>query len=196
MDCRSNGGRESFHHGGTEDNYLTVQSSSGSPQWTEGAISFTDPLTNNLRVGIQLHMYQLGQLGGPSLQVDWASEDYRVNDHFGFRAGKVKTVLGLFNDSQEVDAIFLWTLLPQSAYPIDNESFFLSHLGGDVYGYVPLTSHAGKLQYSGYAGYNSLDLNGGYVEQLAEDGILFTNPPGGKTYGGDLRWKYSPARAL
>src|ERR1700728_4223609 len=106
----------------SNNNYLTMQSSSGSLQWTDGAVSVADSLSDNLRVGIQLHMYQLGQLGGPNVQVDWASGDYRVNDHFGFRAGKVKTVIGLFNDSQDVDAIFLWILLPQGDYPVDNKS--------------------------------------------------------------------------
>src|SRR2546425_452596 len=72
---------------------------------------------------IQLHMYQLGDLGGSNIQVDWASGDYKLNDYLGFRAGKVKTVLGLFNDSQDVDAIHLWILLPQSMYPTDNKSF-------------------------------------------------------------------------
>ena len=147
-----------------------------------------DSLTDNLRVGIQLHMYQLGQLGGANLQVDWASGDYRVNDYLGFRAGKVKTPIGLFNDSQDVDAIFLWILLPQSAYPIDNKSFFLSHLGGEVYGALPLGDRAGKLQYRGYAGQAGLDLNGGYVKEIADVGLAFTTAPAGKIYGGDLRW--------
>jgi hypothetical protein len=173
----------------SNNNYLTMQSSDGSLQWTDGAVSFSDSLTDKLRVGIQLHMYQLGQLGGPNLQVDWASGDYRVTNHFGFRAGKVKTVFGLFNDSQDVDAIFLWTLLPQSSYAIDNKSFLLAHLGGEVYGGLPLGSRAGKLEYSGYAGQATLDLNGGYVKQFTDGGILFTTPPSGKLYGGDLRWE-------
>jgi hypothetical protein len=179
----------------SHNNYLTMQSTSGSLQWTDGAASFSDPLTNNLRVGIQLHMYQLGELGGPNVQVDWASGDYKVNDYFGFRAGKVKTALGLFNDSQDVDAIFLWILLPQSVYPADNKSFLLAHLGGEVYGELPLGDRGGKLLYRGFAGESILDSNGGYVQQLAEDGLTFATPPQGKTYGGDLRWQ-APLRGL
>lgn len=173
----------------SHNNYLTMQSNSGSLQWTDGAISVTDSLTDSLRVGIQLHMYQLGQLGGPNIRVDWASGDYKVNDRLGFRAGKVKTVLGLFNDSQDVDAVFLWTLLPQCSYPVDNESFFLAHLGADVYGEWSLGNRAGKLRYTGYAGEVSLDLNGGYLKTFSDAGIIFNNPPAGKTYGGDLRWQ-------
>ncbi|MGB2604622.1 MAG: hypothetical protein WBC78_13575 [Candidatus Sulfotelmatobacter sp.] len=172
----------------SHNNYLTMQSSSGSSQWNDGALSISDSLSDNLRVGIQLHMYQLGQLGGSNIQVDWASADYKVNDHFGFRAGKVKTVFGLFNDSQDVDVVFLWILLPQGIYPIDNEGFFLAHIGGEVYGYLPLGSRAGKLRYDGFAGESYLPLNGGYIKALADEGLVFTTAPGGKTYGGDLRW--------
>ncbi len=173
----------------SHNNYLTMESSSGSLQWTDGAVSVTDSLTDNLRVGIQLHMYQLGQIGGTNVHIDWASGDYRVNDRFGFRAGKIKTPLGLFNDSQDVDAVFLWILLPQSAYPIDNKDFFLAHLGAEVYGDLPLGGRAGSVQYRGYAGYNSLGLDGGYILLLAEEGLIFSNSPGGKTFGGDLRWR-------
>jgi len=173
----------------SNNNYLSMKSSDGSVQWTDGAVSVSDSLTDKLRVGIQLHMYQLGDLGGSNIQVDWASGDYRVTDHFGIRAGKVKTALGLFNDSQDVDAVFLWILLPQSIYQIDNKSFFLSHVGGEVYGELPLGRSAGKLQYRGYGGQANLDLNGGYVKQAADGGLVFTTPPGGKIYGGDLRWE-------
>ena len=65
-----------------------MQSSKGSLQWTEGAISVTDAVTDKLRLGIQLHMYQMGSFGGPNMVVDWASGDYKVNDHFGIRAGR------------------------------------------------------------------------------------------------------------
>jgi hypothetical protein len=145
-------------------------------------------------------MYQLGDFGGPNIQVDWASGDYKVNDHLGLRAGKFKTPFGLFNDSQDVDAVHLWALLPQSIYPTDNKSFTLSQLGGEIYGSLGLGRKAGALVYRGFAGYRPMDLNGGYVKQidLALAGIdqaigqpttLVTTAPGGKTYGGDVRWQ-------
>ncbi len=54
-------------------------------------MSVIDSVSPALRVGIQLHTYQLGDLGGSNIQVDWASGDYRLNDYLGFRGGKVKT---------------------------------------------------------------------------------------------------------
>jgi hypothetical protein len=101
----------------------------------------------------------------------------------------------LFNDSQDVDSIFLWILLPQSSYPVDNKGFYLSHLGGEVYGNLALGSRAGKLQYRGYAGSVNLDLTGGYLKESADNGLAFTSAPGGKVYGGDLRWA-APLKGL
>jgi hypothetical protein len=179
----------------SNNNYLTMDSSRGSLQWTEGAISFTDPISDNLRIGAQMHMYQLGQFGGPVVRLDWASGDYKLNDQAGFRAGKVKIPFGLYNDSQDVDALFLWVLLPQCHYPDDNRDFDLALLGGEFYGSIGLGKRSGRLQYRGYMGENSLDAKGGYMEQLAEAGLTLPNPPSGQIYGGDIRW-LTPLRGL
>ncbi len=172
----------------SHNNYLTMSSSSGSLQWSEGAISLNDPLSGNLRVGMQLHMYQMGQIGGPNVLIDWASGDYKVSDQIGFRAGKVKIPMGLYNDSQDVDALFLWVLLPQSIYPVDNRDFDLALLGGEAYGEQTLATRGGMVQYGAYYGESTLDANGGYNLQLQQFGLIFSSPPSGKVYGGDLRW--------
>jgi len=177
------------------NNYLTMPSSRGSLQWTEGAISLNDPLTDNLRVGMQVHMYQMGQIGGPRIAVDWASGDYQVNDRLGFRAGKIKIPMGLYNDAQDVDSVFLWTLLPQAIYPVDNRDYDLALLGAEVYGEQTLGARGGRVQYAAYYGESSLDSDGGYMLLLSEYGISFPHPPSGKDFGGDLRW-VTPVRGL
>jgi hypothetical protein len=179
----------------SHNNYLTMSSSSGSLQWTEGAISLNDPLSDNLRVGMQLHMYQMGQIGGPNVVIDWASGDYNFSERLGLRGGKVKIPMGLYNDSQDVDSLFLWVLLPQSIYPIDNRDFDLALLGGEAYGEQTLGPRGGMVQYSAYYGESTLDPNGGYNLQLEQFGLFFSSPPSGKDYGGDLRW-LTPWRAL
>jgi hypothetical protein len=179
----------------SHNNYLTMPSNRGSLQWTEGAVSLNDSLSGNLRVGMQLHMYQMGQIGGPNVVIDWVSGDYKVSDRFGFRAGKVKLPMGLYNDSQDVDSLFLWVLLPQSTYPEDNRDFDLALLGGEVYGKQGLGLRGGTVQYRGYYGESTLDAHGGYSLQLQQFGLLFSNPPSGKDCGGDLRW-LTPWRGL
>ena len=100
----------------------------------------------------------------------------------------MKTARGLFNDSQDIDAGFLWVLLPQSMYSLDSRSFMLSHLGGEVYGRFPVGKDEGTLQYRAFAGYASYDSNSGYAMEVAQMGMVFSDNPGGKLYGGDLRW--------
>jgi hypothetical protein len=175
----------------SNNNYLSLKSSSGSLQWTEGAISVTDPVTDKLRIGIQLHMQQMGNFGGSKVVVDWASGDYKFNDKIGIRAGKIKRPFGLFNDSQDVDPLFLWILLPPGMYPIDNRDFDLAEMEGEIYGVVTLGRRGGYLQYRGHVGGNNLDANGGYDQNMAEVGLTFTSPPSGKAYGFDARWTTS-----
>ena len=190
----------------SSNNYLSTNSSAGSLAWTDGAVSISDPVSDKLRVGLQMHMSQLGEFGGPALQVDWASADYRASDKLRFSVGKVKTVVGLFNDTQDVDAVHLWALLPQGVYPIDNKSFDLAHYGADFYGELPVGRQGGTLAYRAYAGYRTLDLNSGYVKSIdlmlpwfdqtfGLPAASITTAPGGKVFGGDLRWQ-TPLKGL
>ena len=41
---------------------------------------------------------------GNALTLDWAAGDYKVDDRFGVRFGKVKTPTGLFNEIQDIDS--------------------------------------------------------------------------------------------
>ncbi len=179
----------------SHNNYLTMNSSSGSLQWTDGAVTVTDTVTDRLNIGVQLHMYQLGQFGGGQVQIDWAQGEYKLSDYFGIRAGKIKTVLGLYNDSQDVEPVFLWSLLPQAIYPIDNRGFMLSQLGGAAYGELPLGPRFGRLRYVAEVGQLTLDQNQGYAQQLAEIGLIFSQYPRSTTFGGDLRWA-TPLKGL
>ena len=43
----------------------------------------------------------------------------------GFREGRVKTSLGLYNDTQDQEFLHTWALLPQSLYPADLRSVAL-----------------------------------------------------------------------
>ena len=190
----------------SNNNYLSTNSSSGSLAWTDGAVSVSDSVSDKLRVGLQAHISQLGQFGGPSLVVDWASGDYRANDKARFSAGKVKTVAGLFNDTQDVDAVNLWALLPQGVYPIANKSFNLAHYGVDFYGEISPRQQMGTISYRAFAGYRTLDLDSGYIKSIdlllptiqqsfGLSSALVTSAPGGKVFGGDIRWQ-TPLKGL
>lgn len=179
----SQGGLLSSHN-----NYLTAKTSGGSTQWTEAAVNLSASISDDLRIGAQVHTYRLGELGQLKLDLDWAYGDYRLREWLGFRVGKVKTPLGLFNDTQDIDNLHLWALLPQGIYPADNRSWTLSHTGGDVYGRVGIADSLGELSYQGYYGSRTLDSNGGYFKQSKEFGLPVEDGAFGQLYGGDLRW--------
>jgi len=173
----------------SHNNYLTANTSDGSTQWTEAAVNAIAAISDNFRVGLQVHTYRLGELGQMKLEVDWAYGDYRFREWLGLRAGKVKTPLGLFNDTQDIDSLHLWALLPQSVYPADNRSWTLAHTGGDLYGRVGLPARLGSLSYQGYFGSRTVDPADGYFQSAADAGLTVQGSPFGRLYGGDLRWQ-------
>ncbi len=169
------------------NNFLTMPTADGSGAMTDGSVNFGTRLTPKLRVGGQLYSRNIGQLGNYQGQVDWAFADYKFNDKIGIRAGKVKTALGLFNDTQDMEFLYTWALLPQGTYPLDLRSVSIAHVGGDVYGSVKVGT-AGSVAYTGYLGVIQDDTKGGYRYGVEDAGLAFTK--GIKTKGGgfDARW--------
>jgi hypothetical protein len=186
---------ESYLYSGGTNNYLAMNTSQGSAGWTEAAINLTDQVTDTLRVGVQLHYLRLGAFGGDDVTVDWAMGDYRPKPWFGIRAGKVKIRWGLYNDTQDADPGYLWALLPESIYSIDDRASSLAELGAELYGNVRLSKRAGSLVYSFHYGNYYYASNDGFAEDFKESGIDFANTPGGKTPGVDLRWN-TPLKGL
>ena len=128
----------------------------------------------------------MGELGRGHVTLDWALGDYRFSDWFGIRAGKVKTVLGLYNDTQDAEFTYTWALLPQSMYPLDLRETSLAHIGGDCYGTLPLRK-LGSLAYTGYAGRLPEDKTGGYYYGLTALGLQ-QQSISGTARGADLKW--------
>jgi len=175
--------------GDGNNNYLGMNTSSGSAAWNEAALNVNAQVTDKLRVGAQFHFTRLGQFGDANVGLDWALGDYRVNQWFGLRAGKVKIRWGLYNDTQDADSGYLWSLLPEPMYAVDFRATNLSQLGAEAYGKVRLGSGRGELGYSMYYGDYFYAANDGYMETFREDGLNFSKQPTGRTPGFDLRWK-------
>jgi hypothetical protein len=179
-----------------ENNWLTMNTSvgSGSAQFTDFGANISVPITDKFRAGAQLYDRNLGQLGKWHPTLDWGYASYKFKPWFAVRAGKVKTVLGLFNDTQDLDFLHPFALLPQSVYSIDLRDSTIAHTGGDIYGDIRLKNKLGTLSYTGYAGHREDSKYGGYPYLLQGVGIDFTSY-GGLQYGGDLRWA-TPLKGL
>jgi len=139
----------------TGSNYL-AKSKRGSFEFTEVGINFTVPITDKLRSGVQLFARDLGPVGNYSPKADWFYLDYRFDDYFGIRAGRVKIPFGLYNDSSDVDAARVPILLPQSIYSIRDRDFLLAQTGVELYGRVKMGG-LGALEYRLYGGTIHLD---------------------------------------
>jgi hypothetical protein len=126
---------------------------------------------------------------GNAITLDWAAADYKANDRLGARFGKVKTPVGLFNEIQDIDPAYLWALLPESVYPIDNRASYLTHYGGVVYGTTALSPTFGKFEYRAFGGEGLYTDKDGYFIAQAEAGINLPNGIKGPLYGGALHWR-------
>jgi hypothetical protein len=133
------------------NNYLDVDTTHGSFQFSELGVNLTKNLTDRFRVGLQLFAQNLGPTGSYDIKADWFYLDYRFANWLGVRAGRVKIPFGLYNDSADIDSARVAVLLPQSVYPEENRNYLLAQTGGEVYGYASLRA-AGALDYRAYAG--------------------------------------------
>ena len=177
-----------------QNNWLTMNTTEGSAAMTEMGLNASSQLTDKLRVGAQVYDRNLGQLGQWHPTLDWGVADYRFKNWFGVRAGKVKTTLGLYNDSQDLDFLHVFALLPQGVYPTDMREVTNAHTGGDLYGNITLPRHLGDLSYTAYAGHRSDSMYSGYP-YLAVQWLVLFKELGGLQYGGDLRWN-TPVKGL
>jgi hypothetical protein len=177
-----------------DNNWLTMDTSSGSAGMTDMGLNMSMQIADNLRVGAQVYDRNLGELGQYHPSLDWAVIDFKPKPWLGFRGGKVKTVFGLYNDTQDQDFLHTFALLPQSIYPTDLRDATIAHTGGDVYGRIPLTHGAGSLAYTVFAGHRTDTIYSGYPYLLTQFGVRFTTY-GGLQYGGDLRW-HTPLNGL
>jgi hypothetical protein len=175
------------------NNYMTMKTSQGSFAMTDGGVNASVQLTDKFRVGAQGYIRDFGRMGQWHPQLDWAYADYRFKDWFGIRGGKVKTVLGLFNDTQDNDSLHTFALLPQSVYPTDLRDATIAHTGGDVYGNIAV-KHLGGLSYTLWAGHRQDTRYGGYTIMVQDRGIGISSYSG-LQYGADVKWS-TPLKGL
>ncbi len=179
-----------------DNNWLTMETSNiGSGEFTDFGANASTAITDKLRVGAQIYDRNLGQLGKWHPELDWAYGDFKFKPWLSFRGGKIKTVLGLFNDTQDLDSVQVFALLPQGVYSTDMRDATLSHVGGDLYGTFALNKRLGKFSYTVYGGDQFQSIYGGYPYLLQIHGI-YIESSSGPTYGGDLRWKLPIKGAL
>jgi hypothetical protein len=169
------------------NNWLTMDTNNGSGAFTEMGLNVSTKLSDKLRFGAQVYDHNIGHLGQWHPGLDWATFDFKYRRWLSFRGGKVKTTLGLFTDSQDLDFVHPFALMPQSVYPIDLRDATIAHAGGDVYGTISLGRKHGSLTYTAWGGRRYDSIYSGYPYFLQSRGTR-TLSYGGPQYGFDLRW--------
>lgn len=146
----------------------------------------THRFDNGLRVGAQVYAFTIGDYN--SITLDWACLDYSVNTWFGVRLGRNKITLGLYNDSQDLDAIRTFASLPASVYPKTYRAITASSDGITLYGNVGIGG-AGSFDYTLYGGWKeSFDGDNPFVigrRNLATYDVWDTQDG---VFGGSLFW--------
>ncbi|HEY3707081.1 MAG TPA: hypothetical protein VGL22_18620 [Terracidiphilus sp.] len=170
------------------NNTFYAMTTNGSPAWTEAVVNMTAQPKSGLSIGVQAR-YQLLGASGNSITLDWAAADFKVNDSFGVRVGKVKTPWGLMNETQDIDPSYIWTLLPQSVYDITTRNADLSHYGGLAYGAIEPGTKAGKFDYYIWGGEQVVPADDGQFDDLNNAGTGPTSPLNFTTIGGALHWR-------
>ncbi|MBW1893437.1 MAG: hypothetical protein JRI91_07065 [Deltaproteobacteria bacterium] len=148
-------------------NNFFANTEDGTTQFNEVGINFSTDITERLRIGVQFFARDMGTIGNNEIILDWAVADYRFKDWLGLRAGNMKLVNGLYNETRDIDMIRTNIFLPQSVY---NEAWRESSTliqGIGVYGEVPI-GPAGSLSYDGQYGTISIAPDKG-AARLAED---------------------------
>jgi hypothetical protein len=175
------------------NNYLTMDTSDGNAQFTEYAVNASTQISDKFRIGAQTYTHKVGNLGSWTPTLDWAVADYRFKSWLGIRGGKVKTTLGLFNDTQDMEFLHPWVLLPQAVYPVDLRGENIAHEGGDLYGRIGVKK-LGRFDYTFYGGRLPGDMKGGYVYAIA-NATTGIDSYSGTGFGADLRWT-TPVKGL
>lgn len=167
---------------------LFAKTSEGTFEFNEFGVNLASQVNDDLRIGVQLLSRDLGDIGNNEVQLDWAYGDYNYRNWLGFRAGKMKTPYGLYNQSRDIDAARTSIILPSSIYSEAYRESISTTTGFGAYGELP-----GGVEYQAAYGTTQLKEDEGVSKILGgvtkNFGVTeFTDTSVDWAYAGDLKW--------
>lgn len=147
----------------SDNNYMTL-SEGGSSEYSEFVINFQKQMDDKLRLGLQLMSRDLGKEGNNEVKVDWGYGDYKFNDRWGLRLGRVKVPFGFYNKGRDIDMLRTTVLLPATIYMEDYRQFLTAFNGGSVYANLP--AGKGDFEFEFAYGGSDLDPDSGIVQDI------------------------------
>jgi hypothetical protein len=149
----------------TFNDFIPNSSDKGSFEMSEFGVTFSADLTDKLRLGFQLLGRDFGPIGNYSIQLDWGFADYRFSNLLGIRLGKIKTPIGLYNETRDMDALHPMEILPQSIYDESMRPVFTAYNGFGLYGNMNI-GFLGSLDYHGFVGTVNHPEDAPYIQQI------------------------------
>jgi hypothetical protein len=160
----------------------------GTNEFYEAALNAIARPWERVRLGAQLFVRDLGHYDNGRVELDWAYADYQLHPLCDVQVGRVKIPLGLFNESQDVDAARTAVFLPQSVYPTRLRELLVSVDGGKIAGRTDL-GDAGEWSYTVFGGTKHFDNDGAYATYVGETSRLSVQDISvGPVFGGMLQW--------
>lgn len=161
-------------HGFVSQGYLKSDHNNFLADTEEGTFEFReyglnvslDPL-DQLHGGAQLFGRDFGDYGNDEIILDWAVADFRFQDWLGIRAGRMKGVFGLYNETRDIDLVRTTIFLPQSLYNDAWRDSFLAVDGVGLYGTLAAES-LGSLSYQAQWGKIKIEPDSGVSKYLIE----------------------------
>lgn len=153
----------------TENELFFANTTKGTFEVTEAALSFTSEPLPRLRIGAQLYGQELGSFGNHRVIVDWAVGDYRLRDWLGVRAGKLKFPLGLYGTLRDADLARPEIFQPEAIYSDLLKDLTRSFEGGALYGSLQ-AGKAGSVDYEVFGGTVDADQSAA-AYRLAQSGV-------------------------
>jgi hypothetical protein len=164
----------------SDDNNFYGPSSDGSFEFHEIGLNASLRPATNFQLAGQLLSRRAGETDDGDVRVDYLLADYslvtRPRIQAGVRVGRIKTPLGLYNETRDVPFTRPSIFLPQSIYFDRTRALALSADGLQLYGDVDAAG-----------GLLSLQLQAGKVQDEELDYVIFGFDPPGK-FDGDLAY--------
>lgn len=171
-----------------DNNVYDDDTTDGTDQFYEAALNAVARPYDRVRIGAQFFVRDLGRYDNGRVELDWAYVDYHAHDWCDVQVGRVKIPLGLYNESQDIDAARTSVFLAQSVYPTRLRELLVSVDGGKVSGRLDL-AEAGALSYTLFGGTKHFDEDGAYASYVGETARFAVDDLDvGPVFGGMLHW--------
>ncbi|OVE82237.1 hypothetical protein BVY04_01585 [bacterium M21] len=146
----------------------------GSFDFNEFGLNVMTNLSENFHLGMQMMSREMGHYSTGSMTIDWAYGDYQFDERMGVRVGRVRTPIGMHNESRDIDPLRVPIFLPQSVYAESTRDVTSAVNGLALYGNLEL-GRAGSFDYLTWVGGITINPDEGLGRLIEDSGVFIVN---------------------